>query len=137
MKFCYGCGHTTGGEPLFCNFCGRSYDAKLCPKLHPNARIAEACSRCGSRDLSLPHPKIPFLWRLLAWLAQALSGVVLVFLSIPVALRAVRALASYSQVYQPLVIAVLIASWWFLWLLLPILLRRMIYSALTRRNDGR
>ena len=31
----------TAGEPLFCNFCGRSYDLKLCPHRHPNPRNEE------------------------------------------------------------------------------------------------
>src|SRR4029077_19548441 len=83
MKFCYACGHTTGGEPLFCNSCGCSFDVKLCPKLHVNPRLAEACSQCGSRDLSVPQPKVPTIWRFLAMLAQAISGLVLLCVSVP------------------------------------------------------
>src|SRR6266481_1646550 len=60
MRYCYNCNRATIGDPLFCNFCGRSYNIKLCQKLHVNPRNAEACSRCGSRDLSTPQPKVPF-----------------------------------------------------------------------------
>src|ERR1700738_624453 len=60
MKYCYNCNRATIREPLFCNFCGRSYNIKLCPKLHVNPRNAEPCSHCGSRELSLPQPKVPF-----------------------------------------------------------------------------
>ena len=63
MKYCYHCGHMTAGEPLFCDHCGRSYDVKLCPRLHPNPRGAEVCSQCGSRELSTPQPKIPMSWQ--------------------------------------------------------------------------
>ena len=59
MTYCYNCGHMTAGEPLFCGKCGRTYDVKLCPRLHPNPRGAEVCARCGSRELSTPQPKIP------------------------------------------------------------------------------
>src|SRR5438445_562240 len=84
MKYCYACGHRTRGEPLFCNFCGRSYDVKLCPKLHVNPRSAEACSQCGSRDLSIPQPRIPLLWPFVAALTQAVFGFFLLTLSLSV-----------------------------------------------------
>ena len=45
------------GKPLFCGHCGRTYNVKLCPRLHTNPRIAEVCSQCGSRDLSTPQPE--------------------------------------------------------------------------------
>ena len=61
MRYCNECHRMTAGEPLFCNFCGRSYDLKLCPHRHPNPRNAEICSECGSRDLSTPHPHVPLL----------------------------------------------------------------------------
>jgi hypothetical protein len=137
MKFCYSCGHSTGGEPLFCNSCGRSYDVKLCPKLHVNPRIAEACSQCGSRDLSIPQPKVPAVWQVLALLIQVLWGVVLAFVSIPFVLRLLVALLTHSEPYDPLIFRVfLVALLWFLWTLLPMLLRWMIYVAATRRNHG-
>jgi hypothetical protein len=60
MKYCYHCGRITTGEPLFCMFCGRTYDVKLCPRLHVNARFADCCSQCGSRELSTPQPKVSF-----------------------------------------------------------------------------
>src|SRR5438552_18431561 len=59
VKFCYHCGRVTVGEPLFCNFCGRSYDVKLCPKLHANPRGTRVCSKCGSTELSTPQPRVP------------------------------------------------------------------------------
>lgn len=65
MRYCYHCGRITPGDPLFCNVCGRSFDRKLCPRLHPNPRSAEICSRCGSRELSTPQPKVGLEWRFL------------------------------------------------------------------------
>ena len=137
MKFCYACGHLTGGEPLFCNSCGRSYDVKLCPKLHVNPRNAEACSHCGSRDLSIPQPRVPVIWQVLALLVQLLSGLLLALLSLPVVLRLLAALFTHSEPYEPRLFELaFFGLLWFLWTLLPILVRRIIYNALRQRNDA-
>jgi RNA polymerase subunit RPABC4/transcription elongation factor Spt4 len=63
MKYCNRCHKLTLGEPVFCNYCGSSYGIKLCGRLHSNPRSAQACSQCGSRDFSNPHPKIPIILR--------------------------------------------------------------------------
>src|SRR4029077_1092644 len=103
MKYCYACGKVTGGEPFFCNFCGRSYDVKLCPRLHLNPRLGEACSQCGSRDLSIPQPKVPLAWRILAFLMQAIAGLLLVLLSVPVVLELGILFFTRSKLEAPLV----------------------------------
>ncbi len=82
MKYCYECGRITAGEPLFCNFCGRSYNVKLCPRHHPNPRIAEVCSQCGSRELSTPQPKVSIGWWLLEGLVRVFLGAFLVVCSL-------------------------------------------------------
>jgi len=72
----------TLGKPLFCTFCGKTYEAKLCPRLHVNPREAQVCSECGSRDLTTPAPRPPF-WLYLGLISLSLlSGFVLVALSI-------------------------------------------------------
>src|SRR5690349_6196588 len=131
MKYCYACGHRTGGEPLFCNFCGRSYDVKLCPKLHVNPRIAEACSQCGSRDLSIPQPTVPVLWRFLALLAQAVFGLLLLCLSIPLTAVFFDDLSRRSAPPDRLLIGMfcLIVLWSF-WIMLPDAFRSKIYRSL-------
>lgn len=138
MKFCYACGHATGGEPLFCISCGRSYDVKLCPKLHLNPRIAEACSRCGSRDLSIPQAKVPLHWRLLVLVLQGVSGIVLIFFSLRVLLSLLTALLTGSRQQETVILSLWsTAVLWFLWALLPIPLRRIVYRALARRRARR
>jgi hypothetical protein len=82
MTYCYFCGRATAGKPPFCNHCGRSYDVKLCPRLHENTRGAEVCSRCGSRELSTPQPRIPTIWRLLAIIARMGIGLLLFYLTL-------------------------------------------------------
>src|SRR5437764_656338 len=82
MNYCYNCGRINPGDPLFCNTCGRSFDRKLCPRLHPNPRSAEICSRCGSRELSTPQPKVSFSWRMLELLTRMCVGAALGFLAL-------------------------------------------------------
>jgi hypothetical protein len=55
MRYCRNCQKFTSGQPAFCQFCGRSYGVKLCPRGHRNPRSANSCSECGSHELSTPH----------------------------------------------------------------------------------
>ena len=137
MKYCYACGHRMGGEPLFCNFCGRSYDVKLCPKLHVNPRTAEACSHCGSRDLSIPQPRVPILWRLLALLAQAVFGVLLLSLSVPLIAAFLNDLSKRSAIPDRLLAGIFIlVLLWSLWVILPDISRWIIHRALIQKSGS-
>jgi len=131
MKYCYQCGRLTSGEPLFCQFCGRSYDVKLCPRHHPNPRYAEVCSQCGSRELSTPQPKVSFLWKVVAFLLRAFFGIVLVYLSLALLVEFLR-----SPVVQTGLVGLgfLLLVLWALWSMLPDWLRRLIRWALKRKE---
>jgi hypothetical protein len=123
MKYCYQCGKITPGEPLYCNHCGRSYDVKLCPRLHQNSRGAEVCSKCGSRELSTPQPKIPMSWRLLAILARLGLGLLLLYASLSLLITLLRTPAFQ----QFLVLAgFLLSGLWWLWSKLPDWLQQAI-----------
>src|SRR5437764_11233947 len=98
MKHCYHCGRVTAGDPIFCNSCGRSFDRKLCPRLHPNPRSAEVCSRCGSWELSAPQPRVSFGWRIVELLLRFVAGALLTVLSIFFALALLNALLQTPQV---------------------------------------
>ena len=82
MNYCYNCGHITPGEPLYCNYCGRSYDLKLCPRHHPNPRSADVCSKCGSRELSTPQPKVPAMWKHSANVIRLGLGLLLLYVTL-------------------------------------------------------
>src|SRR2546427_9663568 len=138
MKYCYECGCTTAGEPLFCNYCGRSYNVKLCPKLHVNPRFAEACSQCGSRDLSTPQPKVPVRWRIFAFVGQFLSAPVLILFSYRCFLGIAADIKSHSQLHErDLILASLLIFFWTLWTMLPDSFRRLIHRSTSRRNKRR
>lgn len=134
MTYCYHCGRMTAGEPLFCGTCGRTYDVKLCPRRHSNPRHAEVCSQCGSRDLSMPQPKVPFLWRAGMFLAKVLMGLLLVLIALNVA----SAILQRPETQNALVcLGILGALLWWLWSELPDWLQRFIRRRLRRKEQPR
>ena len=138
MNYCYECGYTTAGEPLSCNSCGRSYDAKLCPKLHVNPRLAEACSHCGSRDLSTPQPRVPVAWKLLALLVQFTSAALLAALSLPVILGIFKELLAGTKIDNGrIALGSFLTALWCAWTVLPDVSRRTIRRSLARNKEER
>jgi len=132
MKYCYQCGHITAGEPLFCATCGRTYDVKLCPRLHSNPRGAEVCSKCGSRELSTPQPKIPMSWKLLAILLRLGLGLLLFYATLWLVISLLRT----PQVQQALVaFGLLLGCLWWLWTKLPDWLQDAIRTLWKRRRQ--
>jgi len=103
--------------------------------LHANPRFAEACSRCGSRDLSVPQPRVPFAFLLVAWLVQGFSGSLLALVSIRFAILLAAAVRSHSEDYETLIIMFVLPVCWVLWALFPNLLRRAIRRVMMRRRD--
>jgi hypothetical protein len=137
MKYCYRCGRMTAGDPLFCNFCGRSYDVKLCPRLHRNPRAADVCSQCGSRELSTPQPKVSFFSQLLAYFLRIVLGSFLVFLSLTVCVAILREVVTSSQVQNGLVVlALLLGGLWWAWSMLPTWFRKLIHRVMKRKEHG-
>ncbi|MGA2186874.1 MAG: zinc ribbon domain-containing protein [Bryobacteraceae bacterium] len=135
MRYCNHCHRITSGEALFCNFCGRSYDSRLCPHRHPNPRNAEICSQCGSRELSTPHPRVPFLLLPLVWLLTALPGLLLVIVSILFAFGLLRTLlTNQALMFQAVLAGLMLAFLWYLYMHLPHFLRRLISNLFRRRH---
>jgi RNA polymerase subunit RPABC4/transcription elongation factor Spt4 len=135
MKHCYHCGRITTGDPLFCNTCGRSFDKKLCPRLHPNPRSAEICSRCGSRELSVPQPKISLGWRLLEWLMRMFLGVVLLVLILALVFEFLTTLLGTQSGQSGVILLVfLLALLAWIWGKLPEWIRKFIRKRFTKRR---
>jgi len=140
MKYCYECQRITAGEPIFCNFCGRSYDVKLCPRLHANPRNAQACSQCGSRDLSTPQPKVPFWVRIILFLLSLVPGAILTLVSVVAILLFILELfRSPRMLCVAFLLLVALGFLWWVWAQLPLWFRRAIHRLLVRRreNNGR
>jgi hypothetical protein len=137
-RYCYNCNKITVGEPLFCNFCGRSYNVKLCPRLHTNPRNAEICSQCGSRDLSTPQPKVPFWAPILEFLLRMIPGAVLAALSITaVALFILAILSRPALLFSTALLLAALGFLWWVWSQIPASFRRAIHHLLARRPEGR
>ena len=127
MRYCNQCHRITPGEPMFCNFCGRSYDFKLCPSRHPNPRNAEVCNQCGSRELSTPHPRVS-LWLVpMVALLSVLPGLLLAGVTVLFLIALVNALVHSPQaLFQLMLIGLMISFLWYLYMHLPAFLRRFL-----------
>lgn len=90
MRRCTTCFRYSPGHPTFCNYCGRSYNVRICARGHINTRSAQFCAECGSEDLSTPSAPESFLSRLAHW--SVLGGLgaflALVLISLVVSLLA-------------------------------------------------
>jgi len=138
MRYCHNCHKTTTGEPLFCHFCGFTYDAKLCPARHINPRWATVCSQCGSRDLSTPAPRVPLWIKLLLTTGSLLPGVVLALLLVMAVVGLFRELMTNQAVQGQLVLAILVlAVLWFIYLQLPHFIQQMLRSIWPKKKDKR
>ena len=136
MKYCFSCGRITAGEPRFCNSCGRSYDVKLCPRMHANPRFADVCSQCGSRELSTPQPRVSPWWHVLGFLIRMVLGVLLVCLSLALLVSTIQEMLRSPQVLAGTVaLGLLLAALWFLWALIPHWLRKLIFRSRRPREE--
>jgi hypothetical protein len=137
MKYCFACNRVTPGEPLFCNSCGRSYNVKLCPHRHANPRTAQACSQCGSRDLSTPQPQVPVWAPVFEFVLSCVPGIILVLASAIVIMLVVEAVLHSPALLASLTMPVLmlLILWW-MWSQIPRWFRDAIYRLLKRRRDG-
>ena len=135
MKYCYECGRITAGEPLYCNFCGRSFDVKLCPRHHVNPRVAEVCSQCGSRELSTPQPRVSVWWKVLSFILKTVIGGFLVFLSLALVAEVINGAHSSPQMQNGLVaLGILLGVLWWIWSELPDWLRKLVRRLLKRKE---
>jgi len=130
VKFCYHCGRVTVGEPLFCNFCGRSYDVKLCPKLHANPRGTRVCSKCGSTELSIPQPRVPFWAKILLVLLALIPGLILVVFFFD------RFLFRHDMLLGLAAVDFVLVVLWWGWTQIPVYFRKTIHRWLRRNRES-
>ena len=120
MRLCFSCHHITAGDPQFCNHCGRSYDLKLCSRLHPNSRAAEVCSQCGSRELSIPQRPAPWLFKVFLLLAAPLPGLILWLGTVVFFFAFLKVLATDQRLVLPMmVLGLMIGVIWLIYVHMP------------------
>ena len=126
MNYCHFCHKMTPGDPIFCNFCGSTYNLKLCCRLHPNPRHATVCSQCGSREMSAPQPRIPGMLGVFLWFVVRLRRFLLFIFaisSIYVALY-VAATDRYAQQFLTLMFLI-VAFAAVIWRITPQIVQRL------------
>lgn len=134
-RYCYNCNRITPGEPLFCNSCGRSYNVKLCPRMHANPRNAQICSQCGSRDLSVPQPKMPFWAQMLELLLRVIPGAALGAVSVLTVGLFILAIFTRPNLLVPIIFLLIALGFlWWMWSQIPASFRRVIERLLTNRK---
>ena len=123
---------------MFCTSCGRSFDVRLCPRLHVNPRGAQVCAQCGSRDLSQPQQRGSWLSRLSSWGLSWLSGAVLMLLSIALFVAFLEEVLTNQQVQGELIgLLMLLAVGWWIYMQIPGPIKRVVQRGLRgRRSNG-
>ena len=135
MRYCNHCYRITTGQPLFCNYCGRSYDLKLCPHRHLNPRSAEICSQCGSRELSTPHPRVPLWLAPVSFLLSMFPGLLLFLLTLMFLIGFFQVLLTNQQVQtQFVLVGLFLIALWYLYIHLPAFVRRFISRLFSRSH---
>jgi len=136
LKFCFHCGRDTIGAPLFCNFCGRSYDVKLCPKLHANPRGTRVCSKCGSAELSTPQPRIP-AWAIFLQFVFTVIGRLILLLGLIgwIVLLIEKFLFPRHPLLCFIAIVVDVAVHWWVWAEIPFYSRQQIHRWVQRSSN--
>lgn len=138
MKLCLNCHRTTPGKPTFCNFCGASFNVRLCPRQHTNPRSAEVCSECGSRELSRPHPKPNLLVRPLLWLLSLSPGVLLIAALAAFLFAFVQKLfRDPSGLFPLMCLGFWLGSFFLIWMMLPTFLKKFLKRMFTHSSKGR
>ena len=138
MRYCNFCRKVTLGDPLFCNYCGRSYDHKLCPAKHPNPRTAQVCSQCGSRDFSIPQPPLPFWLGPFLYLLSLLPGFLLLGISILFLIGFIQMLITNQQMMgQFMSLGLVIGLAWFGYMQLPHFIRNALRKTVGRKGRGK
>ena len=137
MRYCPQCHRLTTGEPLYCNHCGATYDAKLCPARHLNPRNAEVCAQCGSRDLTTPAPRLALWLRPVLFGLSLLPGIILALLLVMVAVGILNGIATSARLQGQLVVLfLLLAFLWWIYIHLPKFIQNALRSLWqTKKKD--
>ena len=126
MRYCNQCHRITTGEPMFCQYCGSTYNVKLCPSRHVNPRTAELCSQCGSRDLSTPAPRGRVWVYPLLYALSLVPGVLLLLVSGGFFFAFLHALLTNQALLgQFFALGILLGVVWYAYMHLPEFIRKL------------
>jgi len=133
MRYCTSCRKITTGNPSYCNYCGKSYNVKLCGRGHPNTPAADVCSTCGSRDLSVPQRRPSWKLRIFQIGALGVPFIGLLVISFGYIGVFLQALWTNSSELLPLMILGLpLGLLWLIWIHLSAMLRELLFGSRSR-----
>jgi hypothetical protein len=99
-----------------------------------NPRSAEVCSQCGSRDLSVPQPKVSFWWRVFGFIVMVLLAALLICAS----LVFLEAMFQERAVQEGLIaLGLLLIALWVAWSMIPDWLKKVIHHSVKQRRQER
>jgi|SRR6185312_13783030 len=134
MRYCFSCRKITSGSPAYCNFCGHSYDVKLCNRGHTNPRLAEVCSVCGSHSLSLPQARGGSLLKAVFTIGLGLTFAALLIGTLAFCGIFLRTLIQNPNGLLPLMLVGLaLGLVWLIWMSLASALRRLLFGQSKRK----
>lgn len=136
MRYCNNCHRITEGDPLFCQFCARTFDVKLCPHRHVNPRIAVVCTECGSRDLSTPAPPVRPLTRLLLFLLSVAPGVLLLAMTVLIVVGFINVIfTDPAMLFRFLILVLLVGILWRIYMQFPPPLRSLLKNIWPKKRS--
>jgi RNA polymerase subunit RPABC4/transcription elongation factor Spt4 len=135
MRYCWSCRKITANDPAYCNYCGKSYDVKLCGRGHKNVRAAEVCSACGSRDLSVPQNRPSMKTFLFQVFAMILPFIVLLVLTLGYIFVFLKTLFENPSALLPFMLLGLpLGVLWLIWIFASSMLRELLFGKSSRGN---
>jgi len=104
MRYCPNCQRINVGRPPICNYCGRTWFVKLCPRGHENPSNVLYCSTCGSTDLSETAGEKP--WWIIS--SRPVFWVILILIAISIGSNVEINLPELIIGFMPIVMLLLI-----------------------------
>ncbi len=102
---------------------------RLCGRGHQNIRLAEVCSVCGSRELSMPQRQPSTNMRIFHVVALIIPFVVLTLFTLAYLAVFVKSLFTNPQAVLPLMLLGLVLGLlWLLWIQLSSFLKRLLFG---------
>ncbi len=110
MRYCAYCKRLNVGSPTFCQYCGRSFNVRICKGCgHMNPTGALACRKCGRSNLSEPSGSSSPCLTLFKWFGWIL---VILFL-----VNLIKAMLTNLELFSAFLIS--FGCFYFVYLFLP------------------
>jgi Co/Zn/Cd efflux system component len=84
----------------------------------------------------LPQPKVSFWWKVLEFLGQLISGIVLVYVSLLILVAILKEFLAMPEIQSGMVaLGLLVIALWLLWTMTPHWIRKLILRLIKRKHE--